>query len=1726
MSRQTSRLLELIEYVQQTAQLGSRLVTDIKAYQPNTWREDDFTDLPGIELNQVDTQVDAEVWLEVRRLRETTAPAPDSDLVRLWLQRSDDPGTVPRLKESLSVSTLRLHPESFALPEGLLDSEQQLLVNLAERAQVLAAFEQYREKKWVPWAREEVKTRKTISLYSRLFALQQQLEMGTGEKPLELLWGVGMALVHRPARGIDICHPLLVRGVELSINSDTLALEVRPRDVQAKVELRCFPETEFPGVLEVEKSARSIYTPDGENFSPFERATFAPLLQVAVAQLDARGSYLPDRVKASNRLLPAAGEDLQVTDTWVLFARPRGVGLLTEDLERFKARLNSEPFGQLPAAVRALVTEPAAEQKAPAALFPYRGLSLVSGQTHGKEAASVQELYFPLPFNDEQVQIIQRLDVHDGVVVQGPPGTGKTHTIANIICHYMALGKRVLVTSLKDQALAVIQEKLPAEIRKLSVSLLTSEAEGMKQFATAITTLAAGIQSTDRGGAELEIARFTDDLNRLHAAIARIDRELADWAARNTEPITIHGKTLLPLEAAEEVIAGAGLYEWFPDKLTLDPCHDPRFTENEIGKLREARRVLGADLDYLSATLPSHAKLPDPARIGQLHVEIKQLRELLADTESMGLPSWALQMSSDEEGLRSLHQVLLSLQDEQARLLVGSEWVRKWLAQTQVNDSKYQTTVQPKIQALPDGQQLAQLHRNLIQHQELTAELAASKVAALNQEGRASAEELQRVASDLADLQTSKARLAGGARWIEALLTRFRSGEQTSEYGILADLGRDLAMAQSGSETFLRRPIQGAEGFLPGSELLKALDNLVADKPPFGLIGQLVSFNKKKEKAQIDSVRILVSPPATAQDWAHVRAYVTFQQHVQELVFRWQVLAPRLGLPPADDFAALTLAFGRYREMEAYVEQEKSVRSRLCAALPGWSADISLDDDKVLTEAILVAGKHLARLALRDAGPARAAALAALDGTDGNISRALRILLHDHLGNPASDEGTLQNTWSSLLAELQRAQVEEAAHEARETAARELLVSAFPLWSDTLVLSSPDLVTEAIRVVRRHLYAATVTAADAIAMALRGADGRVSGLLRSFIANELGNEAWDESEVMSQWADLLMELQRVEALSGDLETVNHATRLIARCGAAIWADWLRISPRQDDATEDELIPMHWLKAWRLQRLAHFVEEIDARAAVRELTKQRQAATTDLARTYQRLIAARTWHRLAENATPAVRSALQAFLAAMSRIGKTGRGKKANAARGEARQAADLAQPAIPCWILPHYRVSEALPTEFGSFDLVIIDEASQSDLSALPALLRARKLLVVGDDKQVSPAAVGMNVDEVQNLMLRTLPNAVPVFKSFFSPDRSIYDLCKVVFADTTLMLREHFRCVAPIIEYSKRQFYNHELRPLRYPKASERLDPPLVDVLVVDGFRERDINPSEAKFIVEEITRITQNPQMVNRTIGVISLTQNKQAYYIWEQLQRTLSPEVILRHRIACGDAATFQGNERDIVFLSMLVSKGQAHALSGKMYEQRFNVAASRARDRLYLVRSMEFGELSPNDLRRSLVAHFQAPFQQEEAGQVADRRSLCESDFERDMFDELVARGYRVRPQVRVGSYRIDMVVEGDNDERLAIECDGDRYHGPEQWEADMRRQRILERAGWQFWRCFASTYVRYREDVLLSLERALQGRGITPVSAEDVLVESDFVEFRRVEAFEQITRKDLQAEFKF
>ena len=107
--------------------------------------------------------------------------------------------------------------------------------------------------------------------------------------------------------------------------------------------------------------------------------------------------------------------------------------------------------------------------------------------------------------------------------------------------------------------------------------------------------------------------------------------------------------------------------------------------------------------------------------------------------------------------------------------------------------------------------------------------------------------------------------------------------------------------------------------------------------------------------------------------------------------------------------------------------------------------------------------------------------------------------------------------------------------------------------------------------------------------------------------------------------------------------------------------------------------------------------------------------------------------------------------------------------------------------------------------------------------------------------------------------------------------------------------------------------------------------------------------------------------------------------------------------------------------------------------------------------------------------------------------AKSNFERDLMRKLLERGYRAQGQVGSLGFRIDMVVEGADRTRLAVECDGDRFHGPEQWRQDMQRQRVLERVGWRFWRCFASSFYRDPDGVMNDLFDMLTRMGIEPLA---------------------------------
>src|SRR5204863_2467774 len=109
------------------------------------------------------------------------------------------------------------------------------------------------------------------------------------------------------------------------------------------------------------------------------------------------------------------------------------------------------------------------------------------GETTTPPYLGSQDVYFPLPANREQRRIVEAISRRRGVLVQGPPGTGKSHTIANLVCHLLASGKRVLVTSHAPRALRILKDKIPQAITNMCVVLLGNDR-------AALTELEASVQ--------------------------------------------------------------------------------------------------------------------------------------------------------------------------------------------------------------------------------------------------------------------------------------------------------------------------------------------------------------------------------------------------------------------------------------------------------------------------------------------------------------------------------------------------------------------------------------------------------------------------------------------------------------------------------------------------------------------------------------------------------------------------------------------------------------------------------------------------------------------------------------------------------------------------------------------------------------------------------------------------------------------------------------------------------------------------------------------------------------------------------------------------------------------------------------------------------------------------------------------------------------------------------
>lgn len=1518
------KLIGLLDYVEQVVRLDERVSFRLSEYHlPDgtsfTVRQADTRNLPGVRHDHNDD--DGPIWLELERLTRKEPPTRPEAIVD-WVVVTGDPTKAPDVRSERLI-TVSAAEKDAALAAGevraddVLDAPRKrgqaetttpqydLRLRLEDRPELAEQINQWIAGPWSEWSALEIPRRRTISLYQSFYKVFQLLEVGGAESPIEVIWGIGTVDWHKEGRVID--RPLLERRVDIELDDKRGGLiRVRPAGSDAQFDLKPYEELGCTGLVSLADLMRREIQRAGENegVSPFARDSFEPILSAAGVRLDRDGSYVPESEAASSQ--EASLARLIVSDRWVLFARPRSQHIILQDIDRLRNSAESEQENIVGLPER-LVTEPTRE-------VSEDGWQPLSERIGGSGGASVHaepqpadqlDVFFPKPFNDDQLEIIRRLSKADGLVVQGPPGTGKTHTIANLICHAMATGQRVLVVSRGEAALSVLKNQLPAEVQPLAISVLSSEREGLRQVESAIREIQGVVEGSQPQSRRATIGRTEAELDGLRQRIVAIDVELDKMATAHLTKIGPRGET--PAEVAKRVVAERDAFAWFSDRPHRF-ASETSLDERLLTELFAARSRCGDLIDHLNAKVPSPHDLPAANDVASWH------DDLISATEH--------QQAAAQGPVRNLR--------------VAHQGVDGALAVAHLLESLKET-----FQATQASSWLDPFRR-----------------AALLDPTNAWCVRLHELLTEMASVDAERAQL-------------------------------------------MRRAVAVPEGFVDNFDAREAIDRAAAGQR----LWPIVALGKGEAKALVAAIRVNGGPvkDTDASSWQHVKAVIANLQRQRDIRAQWDEFAGEVGCP---------------KHVEAKVSIE------------------------------------LARATLRACQDARSktGALTALTSDEVSLARVAN--------DPAF--------------------CEELAQQIRAAAASIRLASAELYREQTL--------------------------------AKFDGDDRTSILARQLFEEVLGKPVVASDKVSQVWTGLLKRLGRLKELSPDFAIISRVTAAISAAGAPNWAKMLA---SEAAIADDPRCSSSWRDAWDHAAADAALTRIDMRQRLTSLAAEREAADKRCRQLFGELVRERTFYQLERRLSPAIKTALVEFVRALARIGR-GTGKSALTHRRTAREAMAKCYGAVPCWIMPTWRVAEQLPAELGAVELVIIDEASQSDITELPALLRGKKILVVGDDRQVSPTAPFVTQEKIAQLRHHYLGD-MP-FKSLLEPGESIYDLMRAVFPNERLMLKEHFRCVEPIVRFSM-QFYPEKMIPLRVPEAHERLDPPLIDIYVPYGRRGRKkVNEAEADIIIREIGALVADTEMRERSIGVISLVGAEQAEHIRGRLSETIGEELMQRHAILCGDSATFQGSERDIVFLSMVADPSNKTALTMLRYEQRFNVAVSRARDRVVLVRSVRREELKPNDLKARLIAHFESPMPDVELS--ADAFALCDSDFERDVMGRLLQLGYRVRPQVGSLGYRIDMVVEGANGRRLAVECDGDRYHGPEQWRQDMRRQRVLERVGWRFWRSFASSFYRDTDAVMDDLVAMLTRMGIEPMANTECSIQPHRYTEHRIAELPTSEREDI------
>ena len=403
--------------------------------------------------------------------------------------------------------------------------------------------------------------------------------------------------------------------------------------------------------------------------------------------------------------------------------------------------------------------------------------------------------------------------------------------------------------------------------------------------------------------------------------------------------------------------------------------------------------------------------------------------------------------------------------------------------------------------------------------------------------------------------------------------------------------------------------------------------------------------------------------------------------------------------------------------------------------------------------------------------------------------------------------------------------------------------------------------------------------------------------------------------------------------------------------------------------------------------------------------------------------------------------------------------------------------AFPCWCVTTYAVSGSLPMKPGMFDVAIIDEASQCDIaSCFPIMFRAKRAVIVGDDKQLPHLSFLEKAKEQSFLSQYGIPDKYQLMWRFRT--NSMFDLADY-YSMNSVMLDEHFRSLPPVINFSNHEFYGDRIRVMKKDFGGQKV---LELVEVPDGKVDYDAtrNLPEVEAVIKKLHEIVIEDERKNPdnpvSIGIISPFR-AQVEQLKTSVSKVLSDHMLRKHQIEIGTAHTFQGDERDIILMSWAFANN-SHPQSATFLQKPnlFNVAITRARYKVINFVSRDITNL-PEGLFRNYISYIKEYQNKQEAlANLQIDENEYKNALEREIAHEMRELGHEVAAGTDIAGLSADLLV----DKKFVVEIDGVE-DSVNPVVSNMKKQAILERCGFKVKRI---TYREWKYSPKICLDRVL------------------------------------------